>query len=357
MAKSSGSIWVSLGLTTQNFSKGISKARKDLSGFQKFSMGLKNMFNPFTIGIGAIAGVGAAISSAVGIFKDFEKANSTLAAVLGKGVDEMGALRDQAKQLGSTTAFTASQVTELQTELAKLGFAEQDIQNMAESTLNAASALGSELGEQAALTGATLKSFGLDSTEAARVNDVLAKSASTSALDFSKLATALPIVGATAKTAGVSLERTTALLGTLSNNGLDASSSATALRNIFLELSKKGLTWEQAMAKINGATDKNAVAMDLFGKRSATAAIILADSGESLGELENGLNNARGAAKKMADTMLDNLTGDLTIAQSAYEGFILSMEDGTGVLSQAMRSITQEFTYIIRIHCMINSLS
>jgi len=300
------------------------------------------------IGVTAAIAIGTrVIGNMVSVVTDFSKSTSTLAAVLGKSKEEIRDLSTQAKQLGATTAFTASQVVELQTEFAKLGFPTGDIKNMTASTLDAAAALGSDLGEQAALTGAVLKGFGLDSTEAARVNDVLAKSASSSALDFSKLSTALPIVGATAKTAGVDLERTTALLGTLSDRGIDASTSATSLRNIFLELSKKGLTFEEAMAKINGAADKNAVAMDLFGKRSATAGIIIAEAGISIDKLEGTLNNAEGAAKAMADTMLDNLAGDITKAESAWEGFILSLEDGEGAFSQVSRSFTQGFTSIL----------
>ncbi len=307
--------------------------------------------------IGVTVAIGAAtkiIGSAVNIIKDFEKANSKLESVLSStfnsvedGTQKMKLLSEQSKELGSTTAFTATNVAELQTEFAKLGFPTEDILNMTEATLNGAAALGSDLGEQASLTGATLKQFGLDSTEATRVNDVLAASASKSALDFSKLSTALPIVGATANTAGVSLERTTSLLGTLSNRGLDASSAATSLRNIFLELSKKGLTYNEAMEKINNATDKNKTAMDLFGKRAATAGIILAETGGSVDELTVALEGADGAAKDMADTMLDNLAGDLTKAESAWEGFILSLEDGEGVFSEVTRSLTQGFTEVL----------
>lgn len=295
----------------------------------------------------AIAGVTAIVGGAVKIFKDFEAANSKLEAVLGATENQMKKLSTQAKNLGSTTAFTASQVTELQTEYAKLGFPTEEILNMTEATLNGAAALGSELGEQAALTGATLKQFGLDSTDAARVNDVLAKSASSSALDFSKLSTALPIVGATAKTAGVDLERTTALLGTLSDRGIDASTAATSLRNIFLELSKKGITYNEAMEKINNATDKNKVAMDLFGKRAATAGIILSETEGNVADLTEALRKSDGAAKAMADTMLDNLSGDLTKAQSAWEGFILSLEDGNGVIGKVSRGAIQAFTNIL----------
>jgi hypothetical protein len=292
----------------------------------------------------AIAGVTALVGNAIQIFRDFEKANSQLAAVSGATAQQMEMMKNQAKELGSTTAFTASQVTELQTEFAKLGFPTDDILDMTGATLSGAAALGSELGEQAALTGALLKQFGLDANQATRVNDVLATAASKSALDFNKLSTALPIVGATANAAGKTIEETTVLLGKLSDRGIDASTAGTSLRNIFLELSKQGLTFEEAMQQINESTDKNKTAMDLFGKRSATAGIILADMEGTVTDLDIAMEKGTITAKGMADTMLNNLSGDITKAESAWEGFILSIEDGDGVISKAARSITQEFT-------------
>ena len=303
----------------------------------------------------AIAGVTRLLGSAVKIITDFEKANSQLAAVTRASTEEMTRFKDQAKELGSSTSFTASQVAELQISFARLGFPTQDILQMTEATLAGAKALGSDLGEQAALTGALIKQFGLDAAEAGRVNDVLAESAASSALDFQKLSTALPIVGATANAAGVDIERTTALLGTLSDRGIDASTSGTALRNVFLELSKQGLTFDEAMAKINSATDKNATAMDLFGKRGATVGVILAGTGDSVDKLEEKLNNAEGAARLMAQTMADNVTGDVTKAESAWEGFILSIEDGSGVIGGLTREIIQLGTSYLQMVAALNN--
>ena len=315
-------------------------------------------------GIGAaITAVTALIGSAIKTVIDYSKENSKLEAVLksqfaemkDNGVSAMKALTDQSKKLGGSTAFTATEVAKLQVEYAKLGFPTTDILNMTEATLNGAAALGSDLAEQAAFTGATLKQYGLDATDATRVNDVMAEAASRSALDFSKLSTALPIVGATANAVGVDLERTTALLGTLADRGIDASTSGTSLRNVFLELSKKGLTYDQAMAKINSSSDKAKTSMELFGKRGATTGLILAETGATIEQLEGQLNDAEGAAKAMADTMLDNLAGDVTIAKSAWEGFILAIEDGEGIFSKASRSITQSFTGLLSSLTLLNT--
>jgi len=294
--------------------------------------------------VGLMTGLVNVVKNAGKIFVDFSKNSSKLASILGKTKGEIEPLTDQAKLLGSTTAFTAGEIIGLQTELAKLGFTTQQIEASTEGILNLAAATGQDLAQSAELAGATLRIFNLDADEMSRVTDVLAKSTTISSLSMEKLATIMPTVGKTAQLAGVSLERTAALAGTLTDRGLDASTAATSLRNIFLELSNKGITWNDAMKQINESTDKNKTAMDLFGKRAASAASIIAETADNTDDLTTALNSSNGAAQEMADTMLDNLAGDLTIAQSAWEGFILSLEDGNGIISKVLRGATQAFT-------------
>lgn len=302
-----------------------------------------------------IAGVARLMTSTIAIFRDFEAANSKLQSVLGATTVEMKSLSDQAKELGSSTSFTASQVTELQTEFAKLGFPTKEILNMTESTLAAAAAMGSGLGEQAALTGATIKAFGLDSKDAARVNDVLAKSTARSALDFSKLNASMSTIAPVANAMGFGLEDTVSLLGNLSDSGFDASTAATATRNIMLKLADSSSVLGKRLKEpvkdlpslirglkqlTNEGVDLSE-ALELTDVRSVAAFSTFLKGTDSLEKLSAELNNAEGSAKAMADTMLDNLSGDITIAESAWEGFILSLEDGSGVISQALRGITQ----------------
>ena len=308
-------------------------------------------------GIGALV---VAAGSLVGLFisatkkgSEFAKSMSGLKAVTGATEKEMNALASSAKELGSSTEFTAMEVASLQTELAKLGFPTADILDMSEATLNLASSMGISLGEAAAFTGSTLRAFGLEATDSKEVIDILAQSTSSSALDFNKLNTALTTVAPIAKTANVSLSETTAMLGTLANSGFDASTSGTALRNIFLTLAQEGLTMEEAFAKINNATDKNVVALDLFDKRGAGVAITLAENAEATGKLLTELNgatdafNGLGAAAGIAETRLDNLDGDTTKLGSAWEGFLLSVEDGEGIFSSIARGFVQGLTSIV----------
>ena len=270
------------------------------------------------------------IKGAFSVVKDFEQSQANLASVLGVNVDEMAALTEQAKLLGATTTFTASQVAELQLEFAKLGFTQQNIEGMTKATLELAEATGTELGEAASVVGATMRGFGLDVTQTQRVTDVMAKSFSSSSLDMTKFSTAMAAVAPVANLAGVSLEKTTALIGTLTDRGLDASTAGTGLRNMFLRSNKAGLTFDQALNQIKNSTDQTAASMKLFGTRGATLGAILANTQEDVDSLTLKLLDSEGAAQKMADTQRDTLGGSIKLLQSAWEGLILKFEEGTG---------------------------
>lgn len=289
--------------------KTLGSALGIVGGIQLFTRGIRNAFN---------------------VVKNFDQAQADLSSVLAVNKDEMAALTEQAKELGATTKFTASEVSELQLEFAKLGFTQKEIQAVTESTLQLAAAAGTDLANAATITGSTLRAFGLDANETQRVVDVMAQSFSASSLDIDKFKTAMGAVAPIAKSAGFTIEETTALLGTLTDAGIDAGTAGTGLRNVFLELTKKGLTFEEAMTKISTASDKNAVALDLFGKRGATIGLVLSESGVSIDALTDKLENAGGAAEEMADKQLDTLQGSLQLLNSAWEGYILGADGASG---------------------------
>ena len=345
---------------SDEYRKGVKKLRglkgqlanhqRDIKGVETRWQKLKGMasgFGPAVIAAMAGRAVIQGIRQAIDTIKEYQDANAKLISVLGVTKEETKQLREQQLALGSSTAFTAGQVTDAQTELAKLGFTMREITNLTPAVLNLAAASGTDLANAASIAGSTLRQFGLSSSETNTVVDVMAKSFSSSALDIEKFQVAMASAGPVAASAGVSLERTTALLGVLSDRGLDASTAGTSLRNIFLDIAKAGLTWEEAMGQINSATDKNVAALDLFGKRGATTAVILAKNGVAAEDLEEKLRGAAGAAQEMAEKQLDTLTGDLTKAQSAWEGFVLSVENGEGLIATAARGIVQSFTSII----------
>ena len=186
--------------------------------------------------LGLAFGIGTIVRSTFNTIKDFQQGQADLAAVLGSAtVPELKALEEQAKQLGATTTFTASEVAGLQKEFAKLGFDPQEIKNVTEATLLLAEATGTEVARAAEVAGATIRGFGLDTTDTQRVVDVMAKSFSASSLDMTKFANSMSAVAPVANQFGFGVEKTTAILGTLTNRGIDASTAGTGLRNMFLE--------------------------------------------------------------------------------------------------------------------------
>jgi hypothetical protein len=310
---------------------------------------LTMLMNPVGMVIAAVAALGIIIGKAVKQAREYQAAQAELAGVLGITRAETMALQKESQRLGATTAFTANEVTGLQIEYARLGFAQSEIMAVTESTINLSIAAKSGAADTAAYVGSVIRAYGMTADEAQRVADVSAKAYSSSALDFGKLQTAMAIVAPAAKAAGESFEATTAKIGKLADAGMDASSAGTALRNIYLDLAKKGMTYEQAMAKVASSQDKLTTANDLFGKRGAVAAIVLSDNAEAAKELTKTLEESGGMAKKVADEQLNTLEGSLKIMESTWSGLLFSIEDGNGIFITAAKFLIDYWTKLLQV--------
>jgi TP901 family phage tail tape measure protein len=345
---------------TNRANAGISRLDRNVNRLTPSFKRLNGVMGNFGMFLGATA-IAGGVGSAIGVFADFEQANSNLAAVLGKTSKETADLQKQAKLLGATTAFTASEVAGLQTEYAKLGFSQKEILNSAAPTLALAAATNTELGQSATQVGAALRAFGMDTSEAARVADVFAASTSKSALDMEKLNTAMSIVAPVAKQFGFSVEESTALLGKLADAGFDASTAATSTRNIFLNMADAN----GKLAKALGGPVRNipdlvkglknlknqgidlASMLELTDKRSVAAFATFLEGADGVAKLTKELEGAAGTAQRMADIQLDNLRGSITKLSSAWEGWILSNEDGSGAIGGTIRGIIDMTTEML----------
>ena len=347
-----GNLFVKLGLNKGSFDAGIASARKSVKNFaDSTTKQLTRLIGGWTSLISVIKG----LSSAVKTMASFERANSTLASVLGKTKAEVQALTESAKQLGRMTEFTASNVTELQTALARLGFNDKQIMAMQGSVLKFASAVGTDLASAADFTGSAIRAFGLRASDTSTLLDVMAKSTSASALDFSKLATSISIVAPIAQSFGLATSETAAFLGVLANNGFDASSAATALRNILLNLAdssgklSKGIGHSaksfdeilEAFGELQARGIKVDEVLAMTDKRSAAAATTIISSAEAVRELNTQLVNSKGSLDEMYTTMTDNLVGATNNLKSAWEGLMLSFGNSTGPIKKAVDWLTK----------------
>jgi len=259
------------------------------------------------------------------VFKGFEAEMSKVKAVSGATAEEFKALSDNAKDLGASTMFTAREVAQLQTEFAKLGFTATEITKVTESTLALAQASGSDLARAAEVAGSTLRAFGLDASETGRVADVMAKSFSTSALDMEHFSNSMSFVAPVAKSAGMSIEETSAMLAVLANAGIKGSKAGTALRRIISEIGATGKPVSEALKDLASKGLNLADAKDEVGRSAQSALLILSEGVDQIKPLTKEFENSAGAANAMATEMGDNALGASKRLESAMEGLGISI--------------------------------
>lgn len=317
----------------------------------------------------ALRFAGAAVSfrtfiSSFNKMKDFETSNSKLAAVLGttrKGIEK---LTESAIALGRKTEYTASQVTELQTELAKLGFSQGDIIAMQSGVLKFAAAVGTDLGSAAARAGATMRGFSLTAEETGDMLATMALSTSKSALSFEYLDETLGKVVPVTRSFGLDTRATVALLGAMANAGIDASSAGTALRRIMAELSNSGSklnsmlgkqpkTMEDVIAGLKSLRDRGigvTEAFDLVGKYAGATFLALVNGASDCETLYWELSNVDGALNDMYRTMTNNVEGSIKKLSSAWEGFILRLRKSTGPINRMINGLTKIVELVDRLN-------
>ena len=298
--------------SSQNLQRELTKVGKQMK-----SVG-KDMSTYITAPLAIMGGL------AVKTFADFQQSMAKVQAISGATGAEFNNLNKLAKDLGISTRFTASEVSDLMLNYSKLGFSSSEIEKITESTLNLALATGEDLAKSAGVAGGALRGFGLDASEMDRVVNTMAAGFSMSGLDLDKFQLGMGKVSAVAKNAGQSIESTTAMLGILANNNIEASTAGTGLKNIFLTLSSTGMSYNDAMNKIANSTDKNKTALDMFGRENAAVAITLATSKDAVNELTDSILNAKDPAAAMAAIMDNTLQGSMFKLQSATEGLGMS---------------------------------
>jgi len=337
-------------------------ALKGLGGnFSSLSKGLIG-------GLGVVGGVQAfsqVLREGFEVTRNFGLEISKVRAVTGATDAEFEKLKNNAIDLGSSTAFTASQVAELESAYAKLGFTTDEILSATEATLNLAIATDTDLQSAAEVAGTTLRAFGLDASDTVRVTDVMAKSFTSSALDIEKFRESIKLVAPIAKAAGVSIEVTTALLGKLADAGISGSIAGTSLRNLLGKLTDptSELTKElgfavdsseslvSAFKQLSKGNIDLAKATELTDERSKAAFLTFVEGIDSVEALASELENASGSASEMARIVGDNLDGDIKKLTSAFEGLLLK----GGVLDLVFRGLVNSATLFLGVVVAIPS--
>jgi len=300
-------------------------------------------------------GLISAFQFATRVGKEFEQSMANLKAISGATGSEMLKLSANARQLGASTKFTASQVGELSVNYAKLGFSASEILKVSKATLDLASATGEDLATSSAVAGGTLRAFGLDAKQTGMVTDVMAKSFSTSALDLSKFSEAMKYVAPVSKQAGFSLQETTAILGQLANSSIDGSMAGTSLKSVISEMSISGSKLSQVFGKSvdgfdefvavlqktkkqGGLTDKQ---LSKIPKLLRATIPVLVESSDKLMAYKQSLDDAGGSAERMALIQMDTLEGKMLEFNSALEGVGIALFE---MMEEPLKDITESLT-------------
>ena len=346
-----------LTLNKAAFDKGISEAEGQAQGLggklkSGIAGGVKAVAGALTASTGAVVGFG---KSAVEAGMTFDASMSQVAATMGTTVDEIQDLRNFAQEMGSATAFSASQAADALNYMALAGYDADKSMEMLPNVLNLAAAGGIELAYASDMITDSQSALGLSMDETAELVDKMAKASSKSNTSVAQLGEAILTVGGTAKTlAGGTTELSTAL-GILADNGVKGAEGGTALRNIILSLSAPTDTAATAMESLgleafdaegnlrplNETFHDLDEALSTMTQGEQTQALnqifnkvdlksvnaLLANTNERFDELSGYIDDAAGAAQDMADTQLDNLPGDITLFQSAMEGAQIMLAD------------------------------
>ena len=302
------------------FRKGLNKAERAMDKMgRKMQQTGKNLSMKLTAPLAAIGAV------SFNVFKGFEQEMSKVQAVSGATADEFKALSDNAKELGASTMFSAREVASLQTEFAKLGFSATEITKVTGATLALAQASGTDLARAAEVAGSTLRAFGLDASQTNVVTDVMAKSFSTSALDMETFAESMKYVAPVAKSAGMSIQETSAMLAVMADAGIKGSQAGTSLRRIISEIGATGKPTAEALKELAAQGIGLADAKDEVGRSAQSALLVLAGGVDRIAPLTEEYKNAGGAAQEMADIMGNTAFGASKRLESAMEGLMISI--------------------------------
>lgn len=338
---------VRLLFNTADFDKNIRRAKGEIGNFEKSITSMAGKIGPALSGFAAFAGISVAIGDVVRTSMEFEKSLSSLKSLTGVTTQELSFFKDEAIRLGSTTTQTASQVVDafklIGSQMPELLKNKEALSSVTESAIILAEAAEIDVPEAAkALTGA-LNQMGASSSQAAEYINILAAASQQGSADIPYLNKAIENAGGAASSVGVQFNELVAAIEAIAPKITDAGSAGTKLRNIFLTLESSAdknlrpsvVGLSQAVENL-AAKHMNATEMTkMFGKESVTAALALVSEKDKFIELTDGITGTNTALEQQKINN-DNLAGSIAALQSAWEGFILTLNNSSGMLQSVV---------------------
>lgn len=368
-------------------SSDISKVGKDFDGLKNLGQGISSVGKALTAGL-TLPIVGAGVAS-VKTASDFQGAMKEVSAISGATGKDLDSLSNLAKEMGSTTKFSASESAEALKYMGMAGWKTQDMMEGLPSILSLASAGNTSLGATSDIVTDGLTSMGLSAKDAGKFADIMASTCSNANTNIELMGETLKYVGPVAGSLGIEMDDLSVAIGLMGNAGLKGGQAGTSLRAGLTNLVKPTKEMKKAMEKYGVELVKNAdgsvdlmgtmqnlrstlgeldqttqaqALASIFGKEamSGWASIVNASEGD-FNKLTDAINNSEGSAKKMADTMLEGSQGAIVEMKSALEGvaitigerltpFLEKLADGVSKVCEWFQNLspaTQTFLMIV----------
>lgn len=370
-----------LDLDTSKFKAGFKSALNDLKVFQSETATSKDKLaalssaatstgKSLTKGLTVpIAGMGAA---AVAVTAKFDAGMSKVQAISGATSKEMEQLRAKAKEMGAQTKFSATESAEAFNYMAMAGWKTNDMLDGIEGIMNLAAASGEDLATTSDIVTDALTAFGLSAKDSTHFADVLAAASSNANTNVAMMGETFKYVAPVAGALGFSVEDVSTAIGLMANSGIKGSQAGTALRNIFTRMAKPTGESARAMEQLGisitdssgkmkdfdtimgdlrkgfaglSEAEKAQAASALAGQEGMSGLLAIVNSSDKdFKKLKDAIYNADGASQQMAETMMDNLPGAITLAKSALEGLGIRIGE---VITPAVTKVVRVFTSFI----------
>lgn len=348
---------------TGDFSKGFEKAKGIVEGLAEKTKSVSEKVSDFGTNAMMTGAKITALTAPVMMLgkqilmagMSFESTMNEVQAISGATGKDLDSLKNKAQEMGAKTKFSATESAEALTYMAMAGWKTTDMLDGLEGIMDLAAASGEDLALTSDIVTDGLTGFGLTAKDSGRFADVLAAAASNANTNVAGLGESFKYVAPVAGALGFSIEDTSVALGLMANSGIKASQAGTSLRSALSKMVKptkeaQGIMEEYGLSLTNsdgtmkslseimvdlrskmGGLDEATqaqTAATLFGQESMSGMLAIINAGEDdFNKLTDAINNSEGAAKVMADTMIENLAGKMTILKSGIEGFYLSIYD------------------------------
>lgn len=353
-----GTLKFDTSIDSSGFQNGINKISSCASGALKATAAIIGGAATAVVGIG---------TAAVKAGATFEASMSKVEAISGATGTELTALTDKAKEMGAKTKFSAAESADAFSYMAMAGWKTADMLSGIEGIMNLAAASGEDLATTSDIVTDALTAFGMQASDATHFADVLARAASNSNTNVGLMGETFKYVAPVAGALGYSAEDCATAIGLMANSGIKASQAGTALRSIFTRMAKPTKEVQGAMDTLkisltnsNGsmkslneimvdlrkgfagltADQKAQMAATLGGQEAMTGLLAIVNaSDDDFASLSGSIANCDGAAAEMAETMNDNLQGQITILKSGLEGLGISLYEN---METPMKDVVKE---------------